>query len=148
MTKGHLQHWNGDMGLLMYCLRVKFEQNREAWNQSESAMLCKYGHQTAWLGKRTIQCQHHWKLLRIYQKSCNGVIKNNLLMSMIYMTVWTRPDLSHAVSLLSQLNRNLTQQRWTGAKVLRYFKASEIWELTFKNKNIFSYVDADSRILH
>ncbi|KAH8241720.1 hypothetical protein KR032_007137 [Drosophila birchii] len=64
----------------------------------------------------------------------------------MYLAVCTRPDLAHAVSLLSQFNSNFNQQHWTAAKrVLRYLKLSENIGLTFKKtgKNLFGYADAD-----
>jgi len=70
----------------------------------------------------------------------------SLMGSLMYLTVCTRPDISHAESLLSQFDSNFTQQHWTAAKrVLRYLTASEKSGITFKKtgKYLFGYTDVD-----
>jgi hypothetical protein len=50
----------------------------------------------------------------------------SLVGSLMYLAVSTRPDIAHAVSMLSQFNTNFGEQHWRAAKrVLRYLKNTE-----------------------
>jgi hypothetical protein len=43
----------------------------------------------------------------------------------MYLAVCTRPDISHAVSILSQFNTDFKEEHWKAAKrVLRYLKGT------------------------
>ncbi|KAF6208713.1 hypothetical protein GE061_017171 [Apolygus lucorum] len=64
----------------------------------------------------------------------------------MYLATATRPDISHAVSVLSQFNCCYGSDHWIAAKrVLRYLKKTRNYGLTFKKtgKRIVGYVDAD-----
>lgn len=68
------------------------------------------------------------------------------LSSLMYLAVSTRPDIIHAVSVLSQYNSNFGTQHWVAAKrVLRYLKNTENLGLIFKKsgENLVGYADAD-----
>ena len=70
----------------------------------------------------------------------------NLIESLMYLAVSTRPDISHAVSALSQYNTNYGMQHWVAAKrVLRYLKGTGNKGLIFRKtgKNLVGYADAD-----
>ncbi|XP_061706785.1 uncharacterized protein LOC133517468 [Cydia pomonella] len=50
----------------------------------------------------------------------------NLIGSLMYLAVCTRPDITHAVSTLSQFNTFYREEHWIGAKrVLRYLKGTK-----------------------
>lgn len=70
-----------------------------------------------------------------------------LIGSLMYLSVGTRPDITHAVSVLSQFNSNFGTIHWNAAKrVLRYLKSTMHLKLHFQKKNtiaIKGYADAD-----
>ena len=71
-----------------------------------------------------------------------------LIGSLMYVAIGTRPDISFAVSYLSQFNAHYGEGHWKAAKrVLRYLKYSKDLKLTFsKNsgeKYPVGYADAD-----
>ena len=64
----------------------------------------------------------------------------------MYLSVCTRPDITHAVNYLSQFNNCYQEQHWRAAKrVLRYLKCTRNCELVYfkTGKGIITYVDAD-----
>jgi len=70
----------------------------------------------------------------------------NLIGSLMYLAVSTRPDIAYDVSSLSQLHTNYTTEHWIAAKrVLRYLKGTPDYGLTFEKtgKDLVGYVDAD-----
>ncbi|KMQ86503.1 retrovirus-related pol polyprotein from transposon tnt 1-94 [Lasius niger] len=64
----------------------------------------------------------------------------------MYLSVCTRPDISFAVSYLSQFNDCYGETHWKAAKhVLRYLKGTESTGLNFPKRHgpLTTYVDAD-----
>ncbi|KAK2580008.1 hypothetical protein KPH14_010773 [Odynerus spinipes] len=69
-----------------------------------------------------------------------------LLGSLMYLAMATRPDIAYSVSHLSQYNNQFGKVHWNAAKrILRYLKGTINYGLTFTaNKEpIIGYVDAD-----
>lgn len=69
-----------------------------------------------------------------------------LIGSLMYLSVSTRPDISFAISFLSQFNLHHTNEHWQAAKrVLRYLKATQDVGLLYKQtrQDIAGFVDAD-----
>ena len=69
-----------------------------------------------------------------------------LIGSLMYLAICTRPDISFAVSYLSQYNTCFNSSHWTAAKrVLRYLKGSSDLGMSYKKtgKPVEGYVDAD-----
>ncbi|KYM95345.1 Copia protein [Cyphomyrmex costatus] len=69
-----------------------------------------------------------------------------LVGSLLYLAVSTRPDIAHVVSALGQFNCNHKTKHWIAAKhVLRYLKGTMNFSLSFKRtqKDLIGYVDAD-----
>lgn len=69
-----------------------------------------------------------------------------LVGSLMYIAVCTRPDISHAVSYLSQFNNCFGEVHWKAAKrVLRYLKGTINLSLVFSKggMDITAYADAD-----
>lgn len=69
-----------------------------------------------------------------------------LIGSLMYLAVCTRPDIAYAVSYLSQFNSCFDQTHWTAAKrILRYLNGTKDFGLIFKKtgKKLVGYVDAD-----
>ena len=56
----------------------------------------------------------------------------NLIGSLMYLAVFTRPDIMHAVSALSQFNNCAKEMHWVAAKrVLKYLKMTSHLKLTY-----------------
>lgn len=69
-----------------------------------------------------------------------------LIGSIMYLAVYTRPDISFSVSFLSQFNNIHTKDHWVSAKrVLKYLKGTKDMGIIFKKscKPMTSFVDAD-----
>ena len=70
----------------------------------------------------------------------------NLIGSLMYLVVLTRPDLCYSISFLSQYNNCYNSSHWTQAKrVLQYLQKTKDYCLTFSkdDKEIEGFVDAD-----
>ncbi|CAG9133521.1 unnamed protein product [Plutella xylostella] len=70
-----------------------------------------------------------------------------LIGSLMYIAICTRPDIAHTVSYLSQFNAHYGEVHWKAAKrVLRYLKGTKDLRLNFSVNAEFlpnAYVDAD-----
>jgi len=67
-----------------------------------------------------------------------------LMGALMYLAVCTRPDISFAVSYLSQFCQRFRRQHWVAAKrVLRYLKETKDLVYRKTGKPISGYVDAD-----
>lgn len=69
-----------------------------------------------------------------------------LIGSLMYLSTSTRPDISFAISYLSQFNHNYSKEHWLAAKrVLRYLKATPHHGLAFSasSKQFYGAADAD-----
>lgn len=76
----------------------------------------------------------------------DNVPYQELIGSLMYLSVSTRPDISFAVSFLSQFNNSHTTEQWSAAKrVLRYLKGTIDLCLTYvrDNMHLVGYTDAD-----
>lgn len=70
----------------------------------------------------------------------------NLVGCLMYIAVCSRPDIAHAVSVLSQFNECYTEVHWKAAKrLLRYLKGTSHYSLNFRKGclDINGYADAD-----
>lgn len=70
----------------------------------------------------------------------------NLIGCLMYIAVCSRPDIAHAVSMLSQFNESHSEVHWKAAKrVLRYLKGTLNYGLVFQKGGleVTAYVDAD-----
>lgn len=70
-----------------------------------------------------------------------------LIGSLMYACLTTRPDISAAVNYYSQFQSNATEVQWVGLKrILRYLKGTLNWGLCFRGSSdvpLVGYVDAD-----
>ncbi|KAH0818354.1 hypothetical protein GEV33_004437 [Tenebrio molitor] len=146
-----------DLGPLSFCLGIEFTQNVE--KQTITMSQSKYIKEI---------------LSRFNMENCKGVTTpinlneklskemcpkteeekkpvellphQSLVGSLMYLAVSTRPDIAHAVSMLSQFNTNFGEQHWRAAKrILRYLKNTENLGLMFKKsgQELVGYADAD-----
>lgn len=69
-----------------------------------------------------------------------------LIGSLMYLAVLTRPDISFSVSYLSQFNNCFSEVHWTHAKrILKYLQKTKSYGLVYTrdNNNLEGFVDAD-----
>ena len=69
-----------------------------------------------------------------------------LVGSLMYLSVATRPDITHSVNVLSQFNENPNEEHWGAPKrVLRYLKGTSRLGLIYRGpvNKIIEYADAD-----
>jgi len=69
-----------------------------------------------------------------------------LVGSLMYLAIATRPDIAHAVSWLSRFNECYDETHWLAAKrVLRYLRGTSDLGITYKRskRSLIGYVDAD-----
>lgn len=69
-----------------------------------------------------------------------------LVGSLLYLSIATRPDIGYATNLLSQFNNSYTREHWIAAKrVLRYLKGTMDIGITYNTENdsLQGFVDAD-----
>lgn len=80
-------------------------------------------------------------------ETCNmNIPYQQLIGSLMYLAVLTRPDIAYSVSFLSQFNNKYTQSHWQCAKrVLKYLQSTKDYGLIFKKSDIdlTGFVDAD-----
>lgn len=76
----------------------------------------------------------------------------NLIGSLMYISVCTRPDIAHAVNFLSQFNACYTEEHWIAAKrVLRYLKGTKCLGLQYRKTGkhkVQGYADASHATCH
>ena len=76
---------------------------------------------------------------------------NSLIGSLLYASISTRPDISHAVNVLSRFLKNPGEKHWiAGKRVLRYLKGTTSFGLKYDGKTnyddqfkITAFTDAD-----
>ena len=70
-------------------------------------------------------------------KLCDPTRYQELTGSLNHLAVFSRPDISFAVSKLAQFNANPTMTHWkAGLRVLRYLKATRNYCITYKRSSI------------
>ncbi|GBM31933.1 Retrovirus-related Pol polyprotein from transposon TNT 1-94 [Araneus ventricosus] len=70
----------------------------------------------------------------------------SLIGSLMYLAIYTRPDICHTVRHLSQFNENPGMPHWTAAeRVLKYLKGTKNRGLTFRptKRPLVGFADAD-----
>ncbi|CAH2102591.1 unnamed protein product [Euphydryas editha] len=87
-----------------------------------------------------------------FNTKCDTLSENNcpyreLIGGLMYLSVCTRPDISYALSQLSQFNTAFTKDHWLAAKrILRYLSGTTDYGLVYVktgNLDISVYADAD-----
>ncbi|XP_077277091.1 uncharacterized protein LOC143905509 isoform X1 [Temnothorax americanus] len=138
-----------DLGEAKYCLGIEIIKSRESTHLSQAGyikdLLFRFG---------MADCKTSNTPLDSNIKLTAGdpeygddlVLYRELVGSLMYLALGTRPDIAHAVSVLSQFNSCHEKKHWTAAKhVLRYLKNTINLALCFErtNKGLTGYVDAD-----
>jgi len=138
-----------DLGRANYCLGIEIQQDREKITLSQRRyilnLLNRYGMDSCnpittpmdrdtVLDKSTADDRDERRPYR------------ELVGALMYLAVATRPDIAHAVSVLSQFNDCNAAPHWRAAKrVLRYLKCTINYGIVFRKSgdSIRLYVDAD-----
>jgi hypothetical protein len=140
-----------DFGLAKYCLGIQIEQNENEICLSQAGyireILKRY---------RMEDCKPVLTPLAVGSKVSELHSKDDnedtnfpfreLIGALMYVAVGTRPDVSHAVSVLSQFSNCYHKKHCTAAKrVLRYLKGTIDKKLIYRKNqdNLTCYVDAD-----
>ncbi|KAM3966065.1 uncharacterized protein ACR2FA_012935 [Aphomia sociella] len=86
------------------------------------------------------------KLMK-YESKQADLPYQNLIGALMYLSVATRPDITHAVSYLSQFNNCYGEEHWKAAKrILRYLQGTKDYKLKYEkinNSELVGYADAD-----
>ena len=95
----------------------------------------------------------HMKLSKKMSSTAREEIENmvkvsysSVVRSLMYAMVCTRPDISHAVGVVSKFLKNPTKEHWEAVKwILRYLRGSSDECLCFgaSNSMLKGYTDAD-----
>jgi hypothetical protein len=140
-----------DFGLAKYCLGIQIEQNENEICLSQAGYIreilkryrmedCKPVLTPLAVGS---------KLSELHSEDDNEDTNfpfRELIGALMYVAVGTRPDVSHAVSVLSQFSNCYRKKHCTAAKrVLRYLKGTIDKKLIYRKNqdNLTCYVDAD-----
>lgn len=144
-----------DLGKLSYCLGIQFSQN------NDSISMCQTKYINDLLIKfNMLDCKSvvspldpNLKLSKEMSPQCEEEIAEmkdipyrQLIGSLMYLSVATRPDITHAVNFLSQFNNAPGKSHWIAAKhVLRYLKGTKNLGIVYKRtgKPLVAYVDSD-----
>jgi transposase InsO family protein len=126
-----------DLGELHYCLGL------EVWKQSGKTMITQSKYVKEILNRfnmsdckvSTIPLEQNVKLCsQDGTKDADGTLYRQLVGSLNYLTT-TRPDISYAVSILSQFMAKPNESHWKAAKkVLRYLKGTMNFGLLYTDK--------------
>lgn len=142
-----------DLGNISKYLGINIRKNSEGYfcmNQSDyiKNILTRFGLQEAKPSNIPMDTgyQKHRKETPLMQ---NNEKYQQLIGTLLYLSVNTRPDIAASVSIMSQFNRCPTEMDWTEVKrICRYLKGTINYELVLgghnaEEKNLVGYSDAD-----
>lgn len=140
-----------DMGEVKYCLGIEFLRNKEGITMHQQGYINEVLHRFGMFDAKPVLtplCPNS----KLTKQTCNSkeegpiVPYRELMGSLMYLAVSTRPDIAFAVSYLSQFNEDHDTTHWTAAKrVLRYLKGTLDLGLSFQRSStpLKCFVDAD-----
>jgi hypothetical protein len=144
-----------DMGQIKYCLGIEFnvKKNKVTMSQKKYVddLLKRFGMENSKEVSTPMDPN-----VKLSKEMCPKTEKEkeemtrcpyqNLIGSLMYLSVSTRPDISYAVSCLSQYNTCFGKEHWIAAKrVLRYLKGTRDYGLVYEKnvEDIIGFADAD-----
>ena len=140
-----------DMGQLHHCLGLNIEQTESKilldQQQYIEQIINRFGMQDAYTV--TTPADSSVKLVKDdgISKPVDPVKYQEMVGSLIYAAVCTRPDIAQAVGEVSKYNAHPTEAHLTAVKrIIRYLKGTSHIKLTYQksdNKNIIGYSDAN-----
>jgi hypothetical protein len=142
-----------DMGVLHYFLGVAIKQDHEGgkiWigqSNYSTNVLEKYGMEDAKPVNTPVDVNN--KLLAASEESelVDQRLYQSAVGSLLYLSCWTRPDVTFAVSNVARFCSKPTKHHWTAVKrIMRYLKGTQNHGLLYHRdgeKTIECYSDAD-----
>lgn len=140
-----------DLGNVKYCLGIEFSICEEKVTLSQGTYIKEILKRFEMTDANPIETPLEVGLKLRKESQINDTTEKRypykeLVGSLMYPAVITRPDIAHAVSLLSQFNNCYGQIHWEAAKkVLRYIKGTIDYSLEYKRGNAYleGFTDAD-----
>ena len=140
------------MGRLHYCLGISIIQDDDneciCLHQKQHVlhMLKRYGMTEA--NTSTTPADVNVKLVKNdnVSKEVDPVLYQSMVGSLLYIAMATRPDIAHAVGVVSKFNANPKEAHFTAVKrILRYLKGTINLVLKYKkgSNSLIGYLDAD-----
>lgn len=141
-----------NLGSIKNCLGINIVRNREKGtillSQKDyiKRLLCRFGMSDCKGISTPMQLNEK------FNKCDNNVSDNNynfreLIGSLMYLSVCTRPDITYACNILSQFNNCYERAHWlAGKRILRYLAKTIDYGLVFikcNNLDLIAYADAD-----
>ena len=140
-----------DLGEIRHRLGMEFNKNQEDLQITQKMYTKKILDHFGMTDSKPVQTalDPNVKLLKP-ESSSNDDMKlypyRELIGSLMYLAVATRPDIAYAVNFLSQFNTCYTKEHWiAGKRVLRYLKGTPNSGIKFSKcgKDLQGYIDAD-----
>lgn len=111
-----------DLGPASYCLGFEIKRGRESLSLSQTGfirdVLRRFGMEECKTGSTPIDTT--LKAKSINENEQDGNNENypflELIGGLMYLGIGTRPDIAHAVNVLSQFNNNYERMHWLAAK--------------------------------
>lgn len=141
-----------DLGLASYCLGIQIQQKEEEIKLTQESYINEVLVQFGMSEAKPVTTPMDPGTLLIKKSKDGDNIRTNqpyreLIGSLMYIAIGTRPDIAHSVSVLSQFNDCFDNTHWSAAKkVLRYLKGTSDIGLIFKRSllgQLEGYVDAN-----
>ena len=135
-----------DLGLAKNMLGIRVTQTKEGITWDQKAYVEKLLSKFNMTDCKPVATPLEGKLSCGEASEDLDVPYQELIGSLMYLSVCTRPDICHTLSYLSQFNKSHGIEHWKAAKrVLRYLKGSLDFKLKFEKtgKPIYGFVDSD-----
>lgn len=144
-----------DLGPVRNMLGIKVERDATSIKLSQENRIDKLLDRFGMTDCKSVKSPMITNISSVDESTCNATNSNvtkfpfqELIGSLMYLCVTTRPDISFAVSYLSKYNSCYTEFHWNQAKrIVRYLKGTKHMALVFKKSNVSptleGYSDAD-----
>lgn len=135
-----------DLGKINYCLGINFEIKEDSISLCQTEYLKRMLQRFDMIDCKPVTTPMEPGLRLEKAKESKGNPYRELIGSLMYAAVATRPDLMFCTSYLSQFNDAHAEEHWKAAKrVLRYLKGTMDTNLTYKRTGhrLEGFADAD-----
>lgn len=139
-----------NLGQPSYCLGIEIKKSRESIHLSQANyirdILERFGMSDCKPVSTPMSTSTDLRVTSGEDEPAEKRPFRELVGSLMYLAIGTRPDIAHAVSAISQFNQNHSSIHWNAAKrVLRYLKGTINQGLLYKADDhaIRGFVDAD-----
>lgn len=130
-----------DLGDVKYCLGLEFTRNEKEITVRQKGYINDVLNRFGMLECKPVSTPLESGLRLVKQEAGTGDCRHptpyrELIGALMYLSVGTRPDITHAVSYLSQFNDCHTEVHWKAAKrVLRYLKGTHNVGLVYSHSS-------------